>query len=245
MPITVTANGFVRHSNDSFESSLTEEVLIGNLGGRIATYMRERLVKRTEVVDESICYAEGSDFDPATGLQRRKYSIRNTVDNDVKISGGTFERFVGGDYSLPSPNAPIESISMGQLKGEYGGSSFICRGCRWSEIYDGFDPVPSVQITLTTAFRRDSVGRNVVRALTDRHADVIYGESASDTQAFIRKFRNIVLTGKEYVADSSPLGEVFFATSDKSDIIHERIPGGMPQVRIPENVVKLLAALWI
>jgi hypothetical protein len=247
VPITTTSNGFVRNRNNSFESSLTEEVLIGNLGGRIATYMREQLVKRTEVVDESICYAEGSDFDPATGLQRRKYSIRNTVDNDVKISGGTYERFVGGDYSLPSPNVPMESISMGQLKGGYPGSPFICLDCRWSEIYDGFDPVPSVQITLNpgVAFRREEVGRTVVRALTDRRADVIYGESASDTQAFIRKFRDIVLTGKEYVADSSPLGEVFFATSDKSDIIHDTVPGGMPRVRIPENVVKLLAALWM
>ncbi len=245
--ITTTANGFVRNSNNSFESSLTEEVLIGNLGGRIATYMREKLVKRTEVVDESICYAEGSDFDPATGLQRQKYSIRNTANNDVQISGGTFERFAGGDYSLPSPNVPNESISVGQLKGGYPGSPFLCRDCQWSEIYDGFDPVPSVQITQNpgVTFRREEVGRNVVRALTDRHADVIYGESASGTQAFIRKFRSINLTGKEYVADSSPLGEVFFATSDKSDIIHQTVPGGMPQVRIPENVVKLLAAIWL
>ena len=245
--ITTTANGFVRNSNNSFESSLTEEVLIGNLGGRIATYMREQLVKRTEVVDESICYAEGSDFDPATGLQRQKYSIRNTANNDVQISGGTFERLVGGDYSLPSPNVPNESISMGQLKEGYPGSPFLCRDCQWSEIYDGFDPVPSVQITQNpgVTFRREEVGRNVVRALTDRHADVIYGESASGTQAFIRKFRNIILTGKEYVADSSPLGEVFFATSDKSDIIHQTVPGGMPQVRIPENVVELLAVVWM
>jgi hypothetical protein len=247
VPITTISNGFVRNRSNSYESRLTEEVLIGNVGGRIATYMREQLAKRTEVVDESTCYAEGSDFDPATGLQRRKYSIRNTVDNDVKISGGTFERFVGGDYSLPSPNVPIESISIGQLKGGYPGSPFICRDCRWSEIYDGFDPVPSVQITQNPglAFRREEVGRTVVRALTERHADVIYGESASDNQAFIRKFRNIILTGKEYVADSSPLGEVFFATSDKSTIIHEPVQGGMPQVRIPENVVKLLAVVWM
>lgn len=246
-PFTITANGFVRKGGNDFESSLKEEVPIGNLAGRIVSYVREGLVKQTVTIDESFCYAEGSDFDPATGLQRRKYSIRNTANNGLQFSGGTFERLAGGDYSLPSPNVPKVTISVGPLKGEYPGGQLFCYGCQWSQFYEGFDPVPPAQFVLNPglAFRRDSVGRKVIRALTDRHADAIYEESASDTQAFIKKFRSIVLTGKEYVADSSPLGEVFFATSDKSVIIHEPVPGGMPQVQIPENVVKLLAAIWM
>jgi len=246
MPTTVTSNGFVRSGTNEFESSLKEEVPFGNLAGRMLTYVRESAVKRTDIVDESICYAEGTDFDPATGLQRRKYSIRNTASNDVQNTGGTFERFVGGDYSVPTSNTPTGSTFMTQLKSEYPGGLFLCRVCQWGQIYDGFDPVPSIQVIQKGApFRRNAVGRNVVRPLTDRHADVIYGESASDTQPFVRMFRGIALSGKEYVADSSPLGEVFFAVSDKSVVIHEPVPGGMPQILIPENIVKLLAVVWL
>ena len=60
------------------------------------------------------------------------------------------------------------------------------------------------------------------------------------------RFRGTDLGLSEFVADSSPLGEVFFATSDMGMVVHE--PTRMPAITrgdIPANVVKLLAAIWL
>lgn len=57
-------------------------------------------------------------------------------------------------------------------------------------------------------------------------------------------FRGQAIPGGEYVADASPLGEVFFARSDLSLIIHEPKPGGMPVLSLPSHVRKLIGALW-
>ena len=50
-----------------------------------------------------------------------------------------------------------------------------------------------------------------------------------------------------YVADASPLGEVFLATDNKNVVVYD--PGrsnGMPlTITIPPHIVKILAALWI
>jgi hypothetical protein len=50
-----------------------------------------------------------------------------------------------------------------------------------------------------------------------------------------------------YVADASPLGEIFLVTPDKSVIIYD--PGqssGMPlTINLPSNIVKILAAIWM
>lgn len=241
-PMTVTAPLDVRRGSNNFESSLKEEVPITNLGGRIVTYVRESLVKRTHTVDESLCFAVGVELNPATGLAAAKFSLINTANNSLVHGGGTFERFNGGDYAIPTLNVPVISITPTPVK-EYPGGLFLCESCQWSQIYQGFDPVPVVDLT-RISFQRGLATR-VVRPLTDRHADVIYEESASQTQPFTRKFRGIDLSGREYVAESSPLGEVFFAFSDKSTLIHEPLPGAMPLVQIPENVVKILAAVWL
>ena len=63
-------------------------------------------------------------------------------------------------------------------------------------------------------------------------------------------FRNTQLVSDAYstigyIYDSSPLGEVFVATSDMRVVIHEPLAGGMKKIVIPPNVVKLLAALWL
>jgi len=58
-------------------------------------------------------------------------------------------------------------------------------------------------------------------------------------------FRGIDITGKDFVGDVSPLGEIFFATTDFSILLHEPLNGRMPQFVRPANMVKILAALWL
>jgi hypothetical protein len=59
----------------------------------------------------------------------------------------------------------------------------------------------------------------------------------------VTRFRANDITGKAFVADASPIGEVFFATTDLSLVVHEPRRGA--QVNFPPNVVKLLAAIWM
>lgn len=74
---------------------------------------------------------------------------------------------------------------------------------------------------------------------------VVYYELLSSTATRTLKFRGIDLTNKRFVADSSPLGEMFFALSDGSVVIHEPRNGRMPTFVRPANMVKIKAALWL
>jgi hypothetical protein len=63
------------------------------------------------------------------------------------------------------------------------------------------------------------------------------------------KFRGIPVDdyGNAYVAEASPLGEIFFAKKDKSVIIHEPLPGGIKKFAIPPglDVIRILGAAWL
>lgn len=85
----------------------------------------------------------------------------------------------------------------------------------------------------------------VTRALTGKAADAITNSRNSPADTYRWHFRGIDITGHSYAADASPLGEVFFALSDGSVVIHEPLTGRMPKIQIPTNVVKLIAALWM
>jgi hypothetical protein len=91
---------------------------------------------------------------------------------------------------------------------------------------------------------------NVVRILTNeaKNAVTTLQTASSFTVPPARlRFRGTDLGLSEFVADSSPLGEVFFATSDMGMVVHEpksRMPA-ITRGDIPANVVKLLAAIWL
>ena len=85
----------------------------------------------------------------------------------------------------------------------------------------------------------------VTRALTGKAADAITHSRSSPADSYRWQFRGTDITGHSYAADASPLGEVFFALSDLTVVIHEPLTGRMPKIQIPTNVVKLIAALWM
>lgn len=111
----------------------------------------------------------------------------------------------------------------------------------WVLDYEGPVPVPPVAYTNVPVPTSSTIYR-VERALTDRADDAIYTLSITGSPD-VRKFRTHDITGKWWVGDASPLGEVFFATSDLSLVVHE--PRRGPPVALPPNVVKLLAAIWM
>jgi hypothetical protein len=58
-------------------------------------------------------------------------------------------------------------------------------------------------------------------------------------------FRDMDISNQDFVADASPLGEMFFALSDGSVVIHEPKGGRMPVFVKPANMVRITAALWL
>lgn len=108
---------------------------------------------------------------------------------------------------------------------------------------------PVRNCTPSTVVRRDSI-TTLVRAITSKadHALTTFQGESAPSPATLR-FRGVDLGVREYVGDSSPVGELFFATSDLSTVIHEpRTGGAMPRIQrgdIPANVVKLLAVIWL
>jgi hypothetical protein len=99
--------------------------------------------------------------------------------------------------------------------------------------------------TCDEAAGRQGSGANVQNALDQRARDAIYFEPSPTVPLF---FDGTLLNGAQgtaYVADASPVGEVFVAKSDLSFMVHRPLPGGIPQVVIPANIVRLLAVLWL
>jgi hypothetical protein len=101
--------------------------------------------------------------------------------------------------------------------------------------------------TCDEAAGRQGSGANVQNALDQRARDAIYFEPSSTIPLF---FDGTLLfsngaQGTSYVADASPVAEVFVAKSDLSLVIHRPLPGGIPQVVLPANITRLLAVLWL
>jgi hypothetical protein len=115
--------------------------------------------------------------------------------------------------------------------------------------YQGFGPCPSMSITAYTPVDVSTEKKSIYRALTDRPEDAIYMDAQ---EPGVLKFRGrsvpVAQLQGNFVADVSPIGEVFFATPDLSMFYHEPKVGNMPVLSrdmIPHGIVRLLAAIWM
>ena len=117
-------------------------------------------------------------------------------------------------------------------------------------------------VNATMAFGADpagigGIGQKGTRpsyAFTHRAQDAIYhvvdeGCDLNDPYvAPVAKFRNIVIDDGNFVIDSSPNGEMFFARGDLSVIIHEPKPYGVKPIdrgSLPSNLSRLIGVLWL
>ena len=120
----------------------------------------------------------------------------------------------------------------------------------FSYSYNGFGPCPNASTNVISGADVGAPKRAPFRVLSDRAIDAVYREgvrNAAGQWGSVLKFRDITLDNG-FLADASPIGEVFLATPDLSVIIHEPKPGNMPVLTrglIPSGIVKLLAAVWM
>lgn len=113
----------------------------------------------------------------------------------------------------------------------------------WDYLYEGVgNAQPPIQFTSLPGPTVNNLRYTIVHALTDKLGDAIFSLSISGGPARTR-FRSLDITGQSYVADASPVGEVFFAIADLSVVVHEP-KGTTPKVVFPPNIVRLLSAVW-
>jgi hypothetical protein len=124
----------------------------------------------------------------------------------------------------------------------------LYRNFSFSYSYEGNEPSPPATITEWVSGPRDTATLSLHRPLTGRLHDAITSISPPPNGPTSNYFRGQDITDKPYIADASPLGEVFFATADMNQIVHEPLPGAMPVIgraQIPANVVRLLGVVWL
>jgi hypothetical protein len=143
---------------------------------------------------------------------------------DVRYSCGT-----RADVTGPAPNIVGPIVSHGLLAAaDYS--------------YQGFEPCPTQPASVFISGDVGAPKQTLYRPLTGRATDAVY----RDERGLV--FRDQVLPGGLFLADTSPIGEVFLATPDMSVIVHEPKAGHMPVLTremIPSGVAKLLAVIWM
>jgi hypothetical protein len=89
-------------------------------------------------------------------------------------------------------------------------------------------------------------GGTVFKPLTYRSDDAIYDTRVPNGTIQLN-FRNVAMTPNmsDFVAESSPIGEIFFAKPDLSVIVHEPRPGGMKKIVLPSIIIRILGAIWL
>lgn len=115
--------------------------------------------------------------------------------------------------------------------------NFSCQG--------GCTYTPQTPVNTDTGAQTDSHIKDLAFVLRPDSAGVVFSTPIYVSPWKQLTFRGADITGKDFVGDVSPLGEIFFATTDLTMVIHEPLNGRMPQFARPGNMVKILAALWL
>jgi len=232
-----------------FEVRFSEDIPIEFVNGKLATFNRSSVRKRLWTRQSSGCVVSANNFN-GTGFTPNFHIDRSA--ETVNLDSGMAQiQFNGGAFLMGQLDPPLDVVHT-----ELGGDRRIdfVEGLyfkkQFSQHYDGGIPVdPGTLTTLTATPPASVIAFQIVRPLTDRREDVIYTATQIDgSQKTIPTFRGLDLTNKPYVADASPVGEVFFATSDLSTIIHEPKALSMPVIdrsMLPTNMIRLLAAVWL
>ena len=124
----------------------------------------------------------------------------------------------------------------------------VCTNCAIDERFEGMTSLstggwrPHSPTEIGPA-RFEFTGTSLVKPLTENVNEAIVADIENDVTKRVR-FENRELRAP-YVAEASPLGEVFVANSDFTVVVHRPRSGGMKVFEKPNSVVRLLGALWM
>jgi hypothetical protein len=246
----------------NLETSGTNLSLEDFVNGGPLSYERRFQTRQLDHAITESCVAAGVDWSAGGTTPQVKVNVQfskhvqltSHQEEDDVLPNGAFQHVVeSAPVARPATDAVMScGIASGPAPGVSG--PFTASGAPFLDIdysYQGFGPCPTPAGTVYTIADTATEKKRIYRALTDRSADAIYSD---ENEPGVLKFRNEtvpvspVATAGNFVADASPIGEVFFATPDLSIFHHEPKNGNMPVLTrqtIPSGVVRLLAAIWM
>jgi hypothetical protein len=239
-----------------------EETAVGHIledlaGNEVLAYTVRYAHRQLEAFVTETCEVVGLDWSAnapraKVSLIRRQQTQRiDRAVSDYVLPDGVLQNIDDNVGVRPSNAGYVCGVAVGPQAGATWvyGTSYV----DLSYEYSGFAPCPIV--TSDEYVVASDVGKNpkkrIYRALTQRPQDALYFETVADPAGSwmnVLKFRDDVLQGAQFVADASPIGEVFVAAADMSVLVHEPKRGNMPKLTrdmIPNSIVKLLAAVWM
>jgi hypothetical protein len=224
------------------------------LKGNLLTWTARSQGRRLDHSVTEICEATALDF--SGGAPRIKVNFMRSQQS---------ERIDSAETDAVLPTGSLQSLTN-RISVQAADAGYFCSGVSTTPLfasdsyinmtyaYAGFAPCPTETADAFVAGIDDPKlpKKGMVRALTDRVEDAIYSDVAKNAlggNIQVTKFRDeVLIPGPGFIADSSPLGEVFLAAPDLSYIVHEPQPGHMPVLTresIPAGVVELRAAIWM
>ena len=238
------------------ESVDTVNMIEGFLRGDLLTYQIRTTGRDLSTFVATSCQAVGLDY--STGQPRTKVNLkashqiqrisRSTTDYTLPV--GSLQYIVDG-YSIQKPDIVTIASGCGQGYATLPQANVTVNNntndLAFDFAYEGFDPCPARPPAIRYTADTETPKRRIVRVLTDRAIDAVYSEVNSDNQ-IVHKFREHSFPNGRYVADASPVGEVFFATPDMSIVVHEPKGRNMPVLTrdlIPAGIVTLIGAIWM
>lgn len=247
---------------DVTEDDTLTPIIVDNFNGGILSYERHSTSRQFDSASVGYCMVAGVDYSNSPSPPRvkvnlqynRRIQLSARQELDSILPQGVF-RFVT-EYSLVE-SQQISPVACGLTAGPNGpepgvGFTGLPTGTTYYNAgysYQGFGPCPSMSITAYTPVDVSTEKKSIYRALTDRPEDAVYMDAK---EPGVLKFRGrsvpVAPLQGNFVADVSPIGEVFFATPDLSMFYHEPKVGNMPVLSrdmIPHGIVRLLAAIWM
>jgi len=240
------------------ESTNTSTQIEDFMRGGLLSYEIQMQGKQLEYMLTEICVATAVDYSGPNSqvkvnIQHRLQSqqITRTI-SDYVLPNGALQHVTD---SSGIPQAAAVNYSCGLQAGTFGpgpavsGPHIVGVGGFFHEVnysYEGFGPCPAQPAIIRIPGDSGTPKHRLYRALTDRSIDAVYTQEGVGFS--LRKFREHTLPGASFLADASPIGEVFLATPDLSLIVHEPKPGNMPILTrelVPAGIISLLAAVWM
>jgi hypothetical protein len=224
-----TYTGDITHTleEDTHRITLQRRYPIGYFSGLLATYW----AMDNDLMQDKVDMTGGGISMSAGCTQSWVYSTRSGY---VLHSVDALNSFNFQDGIIPSPWRSCslsDSCSIAGICSPTDSYTII------SYFYEGYWPAPVLVLKPFAPAYNHQV--TILRTLGPSYQNVVkwtYGQG--------QQFRGIQVD-QGYVADVSPIGEVFLATPDLSVVIHEPRLGGMKKVVIPPQVTKLIAAIWL
>ena len=228
--VTETANGDYLTSSTRFFDFQKDKLLGSRTKRRYTTTHELDLI--------SSGFSAGDCFDNWTYQKRSGTSVdysEEVINYDLLANGGVVgsvfsqERILIGQFD--SPSFPNNYSVDYEYEGYLANASTVT-----------FMPLGPTPLPLT--------GRRLLQAFTGNLNEAITFDLKPVMGQFVYQIDGKIIPSVSgalpaYVADASPIGELFFATSDLNFIIHKPRANGIQVWQKPDSVVRLMAAIWL